>query len=197
MSTPRRFARILFAGLLVPAVVGLATPAAFGADTDSPVTPASSTTVAGATATTKAAAGASATSAAATTPTSAAGSPDAEFMAAGRAAVAKSDWKTALAQFTLAVGANAKSADANNMLAYSYRKSGDLTNAFKYYRVALTIDPKHRGALEYQGEAFVMAGKMTDAKANLAKLKSAGCATTCENYKDLAAFIAKPPKKKK
>ena len=197
MSTPRRFARLLFTGLLVPAVVGLASPAALGADTDSPVTPAPSTTVAGATATTKAAAAASPTTAVAAAPTSAAGSPDAEFMAAGRAAVAKSDWKTAIGQFTLAVGANAKSADANNMLAYSYRKSGDLTNAFKYYKVALTIDPKHKGALEYQGEAFVMVGKMTDAKANLAKLKAAGCATTCENYKDLAAFIAKPPKKKK
>ena len=33
--------------------------------------------------------------------------------------------------------------------------------------------------------------------ANLAKLKAAGCGTTCENYQDLAAFIAKPPAKKK
>jgi Tetratricopeptide repeat len=118
-----------------------------------------------------------------------------DHMAAGRAAVAKSDWKVAITEFTSAVDVNAKDADANNMLAYSYRKSGDLPNAFKYYKVALSIDPKHKGALEYQGEAYVVAGKMKEAKANLGKLKAAGCGATCENYKDLAAFIAKPPKK--
>jgi Flp pilus assembly protein TadD len=118
-------------------------------------------------------------------------------MALGRAAVAASDWKLATAEFTAAVAAKPKDADANNMLAYSYRKSGDLTNAFKFYKIALSINPKHLGALEYQGEAYVMAGKMKEAKANLAKLKAAGCGTKCENYQELAAFIAKPPAKKK
>lgn len=204
MRTSRRFARPVSACLLVAGVIALGSialgsiavrsPAANAADTDSPIPPASTTTIAGAT-TTKAPAPSPTQ---ASSPASAAAAPaGADFMATGRAAVAKSDWKAAIAQFTSAVGANPKDADANNMLAYSYRKSGDLANAFRYYKIALTIDPKHKGALEYQGEAFVMAGKMTDAKANLAKLKSLGCATTCENYKDLAAFIAKPPKKKK
>jgi Flp pilus assembly protein TadD len=168
----------------------LVTGAANAADTDTPSSTASTaSTVAGA-----------ATTKAASTPSTAAGAAVAasvDHMATGRAAVAKTDWKLAVAEFTAAVDANAKDADANNMLAYSYRKSGDLANAFRYYKVALGIDPKHKGALEYQGEAYVMAGKMKEAKANLAKLKAAGCGATCENYKDLAAFIAKPPAKKK
>jgi Flp pilus assembly protein TadD len=173
-------------------VVLLAPTLAHAADTD---TPAPASTVAGAPTTTKA--GAAPTTTAATAGATAAPAAKVDHMATGRAAVAKTDWKVAITEFTAAVDANAKDPDANNMLAYSYRKSGDLTNAFKYYKVALSIDPKHRGALEYQGEAYVMAGKMKEAKANLAKLKAAGCGTTCEEYKDLAGFIAKPPAKKK
>jgi Flp pilus assembly protein TadD len=189
-TTPAR----RFVALAVLAASVSVTGAANAADTDTPASTASTpTTVAGASATTKAATAATPS----TTATGSAAPASVDHMAIGRAAVAKTDWKLAVAEFTAAVDANAKNADAKNMLAYSYRKSGDLTNAFKYYKVALTIDPKHKGALEYQGEAYVMAGKMKDAKANLAKLKAAGCGTTCENYKDLAAFIAKPPAKKK
>lgn len=128
--------------------------------------------------------------------TSSAPKSPADFMTLGRNAVAKSDWKGAIVEFKKAVTTDPKDADANNMLAYSYRKSGDLTNAFAFYKVALTINPKHRGALEYQGEAYVMAGKLSEAKANLGKLKTV-CGATCAEYKDLAATIAKAPKPKK
>lgn len=203
MSSSRRFARIVTALLVTPTVFALAGPPATAADTDSPMTPAPTSTVAGAptVATVASTKPPAAPSPAAPSPAAPAPTPSGvaavDHMATGRAAVAKSDWKAAVAQFSLAVGANPKDADANNMLGYSYRKSGDLTNAFKYYKIALTIDPKHTGALEYQGEAYVMVGKMAEAKANLAKLKSLGCSTKCEEYVDLAAFIAKPPKKKK
>jgi cytochrome c-type biogenesis protein CcmH/NrfG len=187
-SVARRFVALAIVSIVSPVSV-LVAGAANAADTDTPTSPASTaSTVAGAP-TTKA------PSTPSTTATNA-GAATVDHMAIGRTAVAKSDWKLAVAEFTAAVAANAKDADANNLLAYSYRKSGDLTNAFKYYKVALGIDPKHKGALEYQGEAYVISGKMKDAKANLAKLKAAGCGTTCENYIDLAAFIAKPPKKK-
>jgi Flp pilus assembly protein TadD len=183
-----RLALVAASSVVLLAPTGIAS----AADTDTPAPGAS--TVAGAPTTTKA--GAAPTTAAAPGAT-AAPAAKVDHMATGRAAVAKTDWKAAITEFTAAVDANAKDPDANNMLAYSYRKSGDLTNAFKFYKVALSIDPKHKGALEYQGEAYVMAGKMKEAKANLVKLKAAGCGTTCENYKDLAAFIAKPPAKKK
>ncbi len=195
MTTFRRCCAVTVVSFLALSPVLVLANSANAADSDP--TPPSSTVPGAAPAgggTTKPAAAPTApTTAAAGAAAPAAGSVD--HMAAGRAAVAKSDWKVAITEFTSAVDANAKDADANNMLAYSFRKSGDLTNAFKYYKVALGIDPKHKGALEYQGEAYVVAGKMKEAKANLGKLKAAGCGATCENYKDLAAFIAKPPKK--
>jgi Flp pilus assembly protein TadD len=108
--------------------------------------------------------------------------------AEGKLAVSRKDWAAAVALFTTAAELDPKNADVQNMLGYSYRKSGDLKNAFVHYELALKLNPKHKGALEYQGEAYVESGQMAKAKANLAKLKSI-CGTTCAEYKDLAAFI--------
>ncbi len=55
--------------------------------------------------------------------------------------------------------------------AFSYRKTGDLDRAASHYDQALKLDPKHKGALEYQGELFLMQGNRAAAEANLAKLK--------------------------
>ncbi len=121
----------------------------------------------------------------------AAGSVD--HMALGRTAKDKSDWKTAISEFTLAVSGDPKSADANNLLGYSYRKSGNLPKAFAAYTVALKLNPKHLGALEYQGEAYVQNGQAAKAKANLATLAKVCGSKTCEQYVDLASFIANAP----
>ena len=39
-------------------------------------------------------------------------------------------------------------AERQNLLGFTARKSGDLAAAASYYNTALTIDPKHSGALE-------------------------------------------------
>lgn len=119
----------------------------------------------------------------------AAADPFAEAMAAGRAAVDAEQWPVAIIAFTKATGLQPKSADAFNLLAFSQRKSGRLDDAFKNYRKALAIDPKHRGAHEYLGEAYLQAKNLTAAKKELATLKKL-CGTTCEEYQDLAADIA-------
>ena len=62
-------------------------------------------------------------------------------------------------------------ADRQNLLGFTARKSGDLVAAASYYNTALTIDPKHIGALEYQGELFIQLGDIEKAQGNLAKLK--------------------------
>src|SRR4051794_34500185 len=46
-------------------------------------------------------------------------------------------------------------ADALNLLGYSYRKSGDSTEALDYYNQALAMEPKHLGANEYLGELYL------------------------------------------
>ena len=62
-------------------------------------------------------------------------------------------------------------ADRQNLLGFTARKHGELTKAGEHYKNALSIDPKHRGALEYQGELFLMIGQIENAKLNLEKLK--------------------------
>jgi len=66
---------------------------------------------------------------------------------------------------------NKKDADIYNFLGFSHRKIGDLEKASIYYNKALTISPKHKGALEYQGEMFLTLGQLPKAEANLKKIR--------------------------
>ena len=79
-------------------------------------------------------------------------------------------------------------ADAHNWLAFAYRKSGQLEPAFAHYKRALAIDPAHRGAHEYIGEAYLMAGKPDLAEFHLRELARM-CGGTCEEYDDLKQAI--------
>ncbi len=79
-------------------------------------------------------------------------------------------------------------ADINNLLGYSARNLKQYKPAATYYAKALKIDPKHLGALEYQGELFMLTKKTSDAKKNLAKLKSL-CGVNCGEYIDLKKAI--------
>ena len=50
---------------------------------------------------------------------------------------------------------NTDEADRLNLLGFTARKSGDLDAAGDYYQQALALNPRHTGALEYQGELFI------------------------------------------
>jgi len=78
------------------------------------------------------------------------------------------------------------------LLAYSYRKQArpDLPKAFEHYNIALKLDPKHRGAHEYIGEAYLMDKKPAEAEQHLAELEKICGNKTCEEYADLARAIA-------
>jgi len=94
----------------------------------------------------------------------------------------------ALAALKVLDKAYPNNADINNLLGYSSRNLNQYTAAAIYYSKALKIDPKHLGALEYQGVLFLKTNRLTSAKANLAKLKSL-CGVSCEEYKDLLKEI--------
>jgi tetratricopeptide (TPR) repeat protein len=117
-----------------------------------------------------------------------------------KAAIAKKDWATAQAGLKQAVAANPKNADYHNLYAYSIRKSGsaDMALVFKHYDEALRLDPKHRGAHEYSGEASLAVDDLPKAKAHLAALDKL-CTFGCEEYTDLkkavAAYEAGNPKR--
>ena len=53
---------------------------------------------------------------------------------------------------------------------------------------ALAIDPKHKGAHEYIGEAYLMLDNLPKAKEHLATLSSL-CLITCGEYRDLKRAV--------
>jgi tetratricopeptide (TPR) repeat protein len=82
-----------------------------------------------------------------------------------------------------------RNADLENYLGYAYRQSGQLQSAFTHYRRALQLDPRHRGAHEYIGEAYLMANNLTKAEEHLAALQRI-CLIPCEEYEDLKNAVA-------
>ena len=85
-------------------------------------------------------------------------------------------------------------ADIQNYLGYSYRKSGKLDLAFTHYNQALALNPRHRGAHEYIGEAYLIKGDLKSAQKHLAALREI-CSLPCEELTDLEREIAKHIKK--
>ena len=86
--------------------------------------------------------------------------------------------------------ARTPSADAENWLGYAYRKSGRLEQAFAHYDRALSIDPRHRGAHEYVGEAYLMVDNLPKAEEHL-KILDHLCLLPCEEFTDLKEAIEK------
>ena len=72
--------------------------------------------------------------------------------------IAAKDWPQAQALLKDAVDRNPGNADYHNLYAYSIRKGAnpDMSLVFKHYNEALRLDPRHRGAHEYLGEAYLM-----------------------------------------
>lgn len=112
-------------------------------------------------------------------------------IASAEAAIAKKDWAMAQAGLKQALASNPKNADYHNLYAYSLRKAGnaDMALVLQHYDEALRLDPKHRGAHEYSGEAYLAAGDLRKAKAHLAALDKL-CSFGCEEYTDLKKAIA-------
>jgi len=114
-------------------------------------------------------------------------------MEQGRAAIARQDWAGAQDALREAVKRNPRSADAHNLYAYSLRKGPhpEMDLVFRHYNEALRIDPQHRAAREYLGEAYLMTGNVAKAKellAELDRLCKAGCAEQAELKSAISTF---------
>ena len=79
-------------------------------------------------------------------------------------------------------------ADAYNWLAYATRKNGDPAKSIPIYQKALALDPKHLGAHEYIGEAYLALDDLPHAKQHLARLNRL-CFFGCEQYRDLKKAV--------
>ncbi len=106
------------------------------------------------------------------------------------AATARQDWIGAQSVLKDAVSRDPGNADYHNLYAYSIRKGSnpDMSLVFKHYNEALRIDPKHRGAHEYLGEAYLMVGNVAKAKEELAVLDKL-CFFGCSEFRELKKSI--------
>ena len=116
-------------------------------------------------------------------------STDAPDLASPRAAIKAKNWAAAIKELEQ-IADKVNHADVYNLLGFALRKSGDYKRAATYYAKALDFDPKHKSALEYQGEMFVETGQMEKAKANLVALEAL-CPAGCEELDDLKQAIEK------
>jgi cytochrome c-type biogenesis protein CcmH/NrfG len=107
------------------------------------------------------------------------------------AAAQQNDWKSAAAAMQSAVSASPNNADYHNLYAYSLRKSGtsQMDQVFKHYNEALRLDPKHKGAHEYIGEAYLQVGNVAKAKEHLGQLDKL-CFFGCSEFSDLKRAIS-------
>jgi tetratricopeptide (TPR) repeat protein len=117
-----------------------------------------------------------------------AGKPEDPDYTAGVAAIKAKDYPAAIKRMEAVVARNASDADALNGLAYATRLTGDPTTSIPIYQKALAVNPKHRGAHEYIGEAYLALGDLPKAKEHLAKLNSL-CFFPCSEYTDLKKAV--------
>lgn len=114
-----------------------------------------------------------------------------ERLSQARLAIQHADWKTAMSELQAALRQDARNADVHNLLGYTYRKQAqpNVNKALEHYKTALTLDPEHKGAHEYIGEAYLMRQDLASAQAHLAQLERLCSGKTCEEYQDLARAI--------
>jgi Flp pilus assembly protein TadD len=109
--------------------------------------------------------------------------------AAGKQAINAKDWSTAITSLNSAALRDTRNADLQNYLGYAYRHAGQLDLAFRHYQRALQLNPRHRGAHEYVGEAYLLVHNLAKAEEHLAALQQI-CLIPCEEYADLQQKIA-------
>jgi hypothetical protein len=103
----------------------------------------------------------------------------------------RKDWAAAQSILKAGLARDPGNAEYHNLYAYNLRKGSnpDMSLVFKHYNEALRIEPKHRGANEYLGEAYLMVGNLPKAKEQLAALDRI-CLLSCKEYSELKKSIA-------
>jgi tetratricopeptide (TPR) repeat protein len=109
-------------------------------------------------------------------------------LVAGKKAIDDKRWADAIKALSSAALRDTRNADIQNYLGYAYRNTGQMDKAFERYERALKLNPRHRGAHEYVGEAYLMVGKPAQAQEHLKALQAI-CLLPCEELEDLKAKI--------
>lgn len=104
--------------------------------------------------------------------------------------IKREKYKRAIGKLEKAKKEEADNADIFNYLGFAHRKIGDFAESKIYYEEALSIQPDHKLALEYQGELFLSLHDINSAQSNLKKLEAL-CPQSCDELEDLQTAISK------
>ena len=104
--------------------------------------------------------------------------------AAGKRAIEDQRWEVAIPLLESAALRDTRNADIENYLGFAHRKLGRMDEAFAHYGRALKLNPRHKGAHEYAGEASLMVGDLAAAEKHVAALEAI-CLLPCEELEDL------------
>ena len=102
--------------------------------------------------------------------------------------IKKKQFSDAIVKLNDALATDSKNADIYNYLGFSNRKLGKMEEAAFFYNKALEINPKHKGALEYQGEMYLTLNQIGKAEENLKKLDKI-CFLGCSEFDKLKKSI--------
>lgn len=115
----------------------------------------------------------------------------------GKTAFDQEDWQGVVDYMTRVIQERPWHDDAYNLMGFAHRKLGDYDKALEAYDRALKLNPHHRGALEYLGEAYLELDRPELAKGLLDRLGAecqqiavgatddAGWQSDCEEWQDL------------
>lgn len=115
-----------------------------------------------------------------------------QLVNSARRDMSQGKWDDAGKSLAQAMRLDDSNADVLNNMGYYTRKkpNGDAQQALQFYDKALKIDPKHKGAHEYMGEAYLMLKQPEKAKEHLLALEQI-CQKRCEEFKELNEAIEK------
>jgi tetratricopeptide (TPR) repeat protein len=105
-----------------------------------------------------------------------------------KVAIDRRDYAGAIASLTRVTQAEPRNAEAFNLLGFATRKSGNPRGSLAHYQKAMEIDPKHLGAHEYMGEAYLMLDELANAEILLKRLDSF-CVFGCQEHRLLKTAI--------
>lgn len=110
----------------------------------------------------------------------------------GKRAIEKMDWKAAIEALERAARSDPGDAEFQNLLGFAHRNLGNMDAAFRHYNKALELNPRHRGAHEYIGRAYLMVNKPEKAREHLKALETA-CFDVCREHALLKKAIDEYP----
>ena len=114
---------------------------------------------------------------------------DSALMIAAKKDIKNKNYQSAYDRLMAGIGAEPGNADLHNMLGFSARKIGRYDQSEQHYTKALSINPKHKQALEYMGELYLTLNQIDDAEALRERLDKI-CWLGCSELDDLEKAIA-------